>query len=380
VAIIGGGIGGLTAGVALRQAGVDAHVYERAPAIEPIGAGLCLWPNGARVLNALGLGARTPGISASLNRVQYRDPAGHLLSDISLLPLYDALGDHAYPVSRGDLQALLLEHLGPEHVTLAVECVGIEETGAGGVAVFTDGRRVGADVIVGADGIRSLVRRHVLGAEIELRYHYTCWVGLVSATEALNPHATFTFHIGGAQRCGMLPVARGRLYFFFDAPLTPDVQDREPVLNELLGEVFDGWSDSVQSLISAADPATTVRLLVQDFDPLPTFVSGTVALLGDAAHAMTPTLGQGALQAMEDAIVLARHLTTGASIEDALRGYDAERRARTAPVVLAARARTAALISTADPVASDAWYQELTTSGNDRFVDRLIQLVEEGPL
>jgi FAD-dependent urate hydroxylase len=178
----------------------------------------------------------------------------------------------------------------------------------------------------------------------------------------------------------MLPVAGDRLYFFFDAPLPQDASDDEPALHELLAEVFDGWSEPVRSLIARADPATTARLLVQDFDPLPTFVSGTVALLGDAAHAMTPTLGQGALQAMEDGIVLARHLSAGPGVEDALRRYDAERRARTAPVVLAARARTATLISTDDPGASDAWYRELASSGNDLFVDRMIQLVQAGPL
>jgi FAD-dependent urate hydroxylase len=381
VAIIGGGIGGLNAAVALQQAGFDVRVYERAPAIEPIGAGLCLWPNGTKVLDALRLGSHLPALSAPLDRVQYRDPTGRVLSESSLEPLFDAVGERAYPVTRGDLQSLLRAQLSPEKVVLSMECVAVDGHGKGAVAVFADGSRVGADVIVGADGIRSVVRRHMLGRDVPLRYHYTCWVGIVPASEELNPPATFTFHVGQSQRCGMLPVGGDRLYFFLDAPLPPDVELDGAETKELLTTVFEGWSDPVERLIARVDPAATARLAVHDFDPLPAFVSGKVALLGDAAHAMTPTLGQGALQAMEDGIVLARQLlTTNKSVDDALRRYEAERRPRTADVVLAARARTGALISTADPDASEAWYSELASSGNDLFVERLAQLVQAGPL
>ncbi|MEA2376841.1 MAG: FAD-dependent urate hydroxylase [Thermoleophilaceae bacterium] len=374
--VIGGAMGGLSAGIALREAGFEVDVYERAPEILPIGAGVCMWPNGAKALNALGVGRRIESQSPPLSAVHYYGADGERISSIDLEPLTHSVGQRAFPLARQDLQSTLLERFGSERLHLGHECVGVERNGSTVTARFAGGQEAGGDLLIGADGVRSVVRGSVQ-PDSELRYGYSTWLGMVPGALGVNPPDVFGMYVGDGKRVGMLPVSGDRIYFFFDAPVPEDYDPPRDGARALLGSLFAGWARPVLDLIDAVDDAMP-RTPVHDLEPLPSYVAGNVALVGDAAHASTPTLGQGGALAMEDSLVLARYLRTcGISVEDTLARYDVERRARAQPVVAAARRRSEVMCGVV-PGEAEQWYRELRTGGED-FIATLTQVALAGP-
>jgi FAD-dependent urate hydroxylase len=359
VLVIGSGIGGLTAGIALQQAGHQVEIFDRVKELRPAGAGISLWSNGVKVLNRLRLGKEIAAIGGRMDQMQYRWMTGELLNDISLQPLIDQVGQRPYPVARTDLQQMLLEAFAGE-VQLDTRCVGVEQDGESVTAIFEDGRRVTGDVLLAADGLRSALRKYVVGEAVQPRYAgYTNWNGLVEASEDLAPQNTWVIYVGEGKRASMMPVAQNRFYFFLDVPL-PEVELKETDRSELT-QFFQGWADPVQSLIQRINPAQTNRIPIHDVEPLPCMVQGRIALLGDSGHATTPDLGQGGCQAMEDADVLTRYLvTTNIGVADALKRYEAERKERTTNLVLKARKR-ADQIHGKDPIVTQQWYDQLRT-------------------
>jgi FAD-dependent urate hydroxylase len=301
-----------------------------------------------KVLNRLRLGKEIAAIGGRMDQMQYRWMTGELLNDISLQPLIDQVGQRPYPVARTDLQQMLLEAFAGE-VQLDTRCVGVEQDGESVTAIFEDGRRVTGDVLLAADGLRSALRKYVVGEAVQPRYAgYTNWNGLVEASEDLAPQNTWVIYVGEGKRASMMPVAQNRFYFFLDVPL-PEVELKETDRSELT-QFFQGWADPVQSLIP-----------IHDVEPLPCMVQGRIALLGDSGHATTPDLGQGGCQAMEDADVLTRYLvTTNIGVADALKRYEAERKERTTNLVLKARKR-ADQIHGKDPIVTQQWYDQLRT-------------------
>jgi FAD-dependent urate hydroxylase len=313
------------------------------------------------VLNRLGLGGAMAQIGGRMDRMQYRFLDGALLNDISLQPLIEEVGQRPYPVARTDLQRMLLEAF-PGEVQLNARCIGVEEGGEQVTAIFEDGRRATGDVVIAADGLRSRVRKDVVGEEVPPRYAgYVNWNGLVKASEDLAPLDTWVVYVGEGKRASIMPVADGRFYFFLDVPLPLG----EPVMAEQfkaeLTQFFEGWCEPVQSLIRQIDPLQTNRIPIHDLEPLPRLVRGRVALLGDAGHGTTPDLGQGGCQAMEDVEVLVRYLvTTNVSVADALQRYERERKQRTTDLVLKARKR-ADQIHGKDWDITEKWYEQLKT-------------------
>ena len=321
VIIIGAGIGGLTTGIAMRRAGYEVEIYDRVGQLRPAGAGISLWSNGVKVLNRLGLGDKMAKIGGTMNRMEYRSHTDELLNHINLMPLIETVGQRPYPVARTDLQNMLLEAFGPDDVQLQMKCVAVEQDETSATAIFADGHRTTGDLIIGADGIHSTVRQHVLGHDTQPRYaDYVNWNGLVPASPDLADDDVWVLYVGEHKRASMMPVGDRRFYFFFGAPMAKGtVVDPEHRQAEL-AKIFQGWPPSVQRLIERLDPLQTNRLEIHDVDPLERLVHGRVALLGDSGHATTPTLGQGGCQAMEDAEVLSRSLvTTNISVADALK-------------------------------------------------------------
>ncbi|HEX4804930.1 MAG TPA: FAD-dependent monooxygenase [Conexibacter sp.] len=381
VVVVGAGMGGLTAAIALRRAGYEVHVYEQAPAIAPIGAGISLWPNGVKVMSWLGLGAEVERAGVPLLGMQYRDARGELLTEIPMQPLVDAVGERPYPISRADLHAILTDALGVERLTLDALCVGVEQDEHGATAIFADGRRARGDVLVGADGIRSTVRAQAFPEAPAPRYAgNVTWVGLVDQDAELNGPGLFTLYVGERKRLGVMPVGDGKLYVFLDAAMPPGAIADGATSYEVLRALFAGWCAPVVRLVERLDPATIVPLEIHDMDPLPHVARGRVALLGDAAHAATPSLGQNGAQAMEDAVVLTQALvTTSIGVEDALRRYEQQRRERTAAVVRHARARTDVMFG-AEPGAAERWYEALREQRDGEFVALQTRVILEGPL
>ena len=381
VVIIGAGMGGLTAALALRQAGFSVEIHERAPVLAPVGAGVSLWSNGVKVLKRLGLGEAVRAIGGSMDDMCYMSKGGATLTHFSLRPLVAAVGQRPHPVARTDLQRMLLDAVGPENVALGSSCVAIEQDEQAATAVFSDGRRASGDLVLGADGTHSIVRGAVLGKPVERRYvGYVNFNGLVDASPELAPTNTWITFVGDHQRASMMPVGGGRLYFFFDVPLARGEAPAFPEVRAELAHHFRGWAAPVQRLIGALDPARVARLEIFDIDPLPNLVRGRVALLGDAAHSTAPDLGQGGCQAMEDAWVLANVLlTTELGVEDALARYEVLRRERTADIILRARKRSS-ITHGLDPEKTEEWYEELAREDGSSIIRALAGTILGGPM
>ncbi len=379
--VIGAGMGGLTASIALRQAGFRVRVFDRVRELSPAGAGVSLWSNGVKVLNRLGLGAELRAIGGQMSEMGYRSKGGAPLCQFSLEPLVRAVGERPYPVTRTELQRMLLGALAPESVQLDSRCVGVEPEDAAVTALFADGRRATADLVVAADGTHSILREHVLGQPTERRPSgYVNFNGLVAASPRLTPRAAWITFVGDHKRAALMPVAGERFYFFFDVPMLAGAPPWPGGIRVELAHHFSGWAEPVQALIAELDPARTQRIEIHDHAPLPRLVRGRVALLGDAGHSTAPDLGQGGCQAMEDAWVLANVLTTNnLGVEDALLRYEAARRARTTEIIERARKRSD-VTHGADPAATLAWYEELAAEDGSRIIRALTQTIQGGPL
>lgn len=381
IIIIGAGIGGLTTGIALSQAGYEVEIHDKAKELRPAGAGISLWSNGVKVLNRLGLGEKIAQIGGQMDRMEYRSHTDELLNNIDLKPLVEQVGQRPYPVARTDLQELLLEAFGREKVHLNSRCIGVEESDRGATAIFEGDRRVMGDIVIGADGIHSVVRRYVTEKEISLRYaNYVNWNGLVEADPEFTSKNNWAIYVGEGKRASMMPVGGDRFYFFFGCPMAKGSTVEPEKHREELAKLFQGWANPVQKLIQNLDPLQTNRLEIHDIDPLDRLVRGKVVLLGDSAHATTPTLGQGGCQAMEDAEILSRYLlTTNLSVEDALKRYETARKERTANLVLKARKRTD-IIYGQEGDRTQEWYDQLKQENPDDVVDALAKIILSGPL
>jgi FAD-dependent urate hydroxylase len=378
IIIVGAGIGGLTAHLVCRRAGFEVEHYERQPTLGPAGAGIVLWPNGVKILLALGLGDRLRQIGHALERVVTRTNQREPLAEMPVGELEHKLGAPVYPLSRTNLQSLLVDALGPAALHLGARCVRVEQTTVNATAYFEDGRTATGDVLIGADGIHSTIRRAVAG-EVAPRYTgMVNWVGLL-ANDGLHPEHIGSEFLGEGKRCGLLPIAGNRVYFGFASAL--DKGDPTPAAGRRsqLRELFGGWPNPIPAVIERLDEADLRFLEIHDLPPLPRWSKGRLTLLGDAAHATAPTLGQGGCQAMEDAIWLARCLgATTLGVADGLARYESKRRERAESIVARSRAKLEAM-----HVGGAAAYQELYAAIKASSVAETMraqeELLEEGP-
>jgi 2-polyprenyl-6-methoxyphenol hydroxylase-like FAD-dependent oxidoreductase len=334
VIIIGGGIGGLTAAIALHRVGIDAHVYERASALREVGAGIGIMANALRALDALGLGdaLRSQGLAAVQGGL--RDPTGRVLVAMPMDDLTGQAGAIAV-VHRAELVAELLRHVDPESLHLDCECVSFAQDHEGVTARFRNGETAFGDALIGADGLRSVIRTQLFGDQAVQYAGYTAWRSVVRFDTLDKPPITETW--GRGRRFGIVPMSRGRVYWFAVRNAIEGERDPEGKSRDTLARLFRGWHQPIEALIAASQPDLILRNDVYDMDPLPRWSDRRVTLLGDAAHPMTPNLGQGACQAIEDAVVLAACLKTNASVDGALLQYERRRISRTKQIVLSSR-------------------------------------------
>ena len=379
--IIGAGIGGLTTAIAMQKAGYEVEVYDRVRDMRPAGAGISLWSNGVKVLNYLGLGEQLAAIGGQMDRMEYRSHHDELLNHIDLRPLIAEVGQRPYPVSRTELQNMLLEAAGADKVQMGMRCVAVEENESKATAIFENGHRATGDFVVGADGIHSITRTYVLGHDASPRYaNYVNWNGIVDAKPGLADLDNWVIYVGDGKRASMMPIGGDRFYFFFGSPMEKGTIVAPEHRRDELEKIFTGWPEAVQNLIQALNPLQTNRLEIHDLDPLEKLVRGRVVLLGDAGHATTPTLGQGGCQAIEDVEALTRCLiTTNISVTDALKRYEAERKERTASLVLKARKRTDTIYGK-DPDVTQGWYNELRDEDPDAVTNALAKVILNGPM
>lgn len=383
VIIIGAGIGGTSAAIALQRLGHEVTVYDQIRENRPVGAALSLWPNGVKVLNWLGLGAEVAALGGILDTMAYIDGhSGESMCRFSLDPVTTQTGQRPYPVARADLQALLMETVGSAHVRLGMRMVGIAEHHGEVTVTFENGQTATADLLIGADGARSVTREYVLGSAPERRYSgYTNFNGLVPVDPRIGPPNQWTTYVGDGKRVSVMPVAGDRFYFFFDVPQPAGVPYERSDGTAPLRAAFDGWTDGVRHLIDAIDPARSLnRVEIWDLDPIQTWTRGRVALLGDSAHNTAPDIGQGACSALEDSFVLGLvFATTTLGVEDALLRYANARTDRAADLVLRARKR-AAETHGFDPAETHAWYASLRQETGENVIRGILGNIVDSPV
>ncbi|MBW1252969.1 MULTISPECIES: FAD-dependent urate hydroxylase HpxO [Pantoea] len=380
--VIGGGMGGMTAALALEQAGFETEVYEAVKTIRPVGAAISVWPNGVKCLNALGLKEKVRALGGNMAFMAYQDAfSGDTLTRFSLAPLVQQVGEFPYPIARAELQAMLLDAYGRSRVNFGKRIVQVEQYASGVIATFDDNSQAQGDFLVAADGTHSVIRDYVLDEKLPRRYAgYVNWNGLVRIDESIAPADQWTTFVGDGKRVSLMPVSGNRFYFFFDVPLPAGLEQDRSTMRDDLRHYFSDWSEPVQKLISAIDVDTTNRVEIHDIEPFQRFVKGRVVLLGDAAHSTTPDIGQGGCAAMEDAIVLASALSAHSlGIEDALLRYQMRRVERVKDLVLKARKRCD-ITHAKDPQMTSAWYQSLKTETGERVLAGLCETIEGGPL
>ncbi|TDD19401.1 FAD-dependent monooxygenase [Nonomuraea diastatica] len=326
--VVGGGIGGLAAALALHRIGWQATVLERAAELGEIGAGMSQAPNALRALAALGIEeqARAAGVPTHAS-ANMRTPDGRYLQQARTDDPTALLAFH-----RADLHRVLLEAVPAGWIRTDAEVTAVRQD-ADGVTVGFAGGELRANLVIAADGIRSTVRQQLWPDAPSPRFlGRTAWLGIAElaglpGSITLGPGGYFLIH----------PVGRGRAYWAYvttvEAPGIRYEREKAEVARRI-----GTWHQPIPSLIEATPEQAVIHIDIRDLDPLPTYVRGRVALLGDAAHAMSPDRGQGAGQSLEDAVVLAAALAGEPAVEAALRRYDADRRPRTQATAKGARA------------------------------------------
>ncbi|MFE5283941.1 FAD-dependent monooxygenase [Nocardia sp. NPDC056611] len=320
--IVGGGIGGLATAIAFARHGWDVEVLERSTRIAEVGAGLSLWPNALRALDALGLGDQIRSRAREENSAGIRDSKGRWLSRTDVDTIRARYGSPIL-MHRHDLLDILRAAVPESAVRTGISAT---EARPDGTVAHSAGTSTG-DVVVGADGIHSMVRRTVCGA-VEPRYSgYTAWRVVVTPAEPIGDMGESW---GRGERFGYGTLPDGRVYCFATANLPAGTEGGG--LSELRAR-FGSWHEPIPMLLAAADDTALLEHDLYDLPPLKAFTAGRIALVGDAAHAMTPNLGQGACQALEDAVVLARVAAEGGDLTP----YDTLRRPRTQMIVQRSR-------------------------------------------
>ncbi len=345
-AIVGAGIGGLTAALALQQRGFTVHVFEQAGSLGEIGAGMHLSPNGMKVMHALGLESACGAIAARPQAISTKHFETGIANFEGLLDAaYEArFGAPFYSFHRADLHAVLVDAVrgnDPECISVDRRAVDIVE-GADGVTIeFSAGASASVDVVVGADGVHSQVRASVHG---QLDAHFTGHVayrGMV-ATDTLPQgfvEPKLNIWVGPGKHVVAYPVRRGELINYVALIEEDDWQHESWTTKadkNTLARHFDGWNEIVRTLVDLTLQGECYKWALFVRDPLPAWSTPHVTLLGDAAHPMVPYLAQGAVMAAEDAWILAACLEAQSNSKSALKIYEQARLERTSDVQAAA--------------------------------------------
>jgi FAD-dependent urate hydroxylase len=372
--VIGAGIGGLCAAIALRDAALDVSIYERVSQIREVGAGLSLWPNAIKAFDKLGLGTALRGISIPQIDGGIHDWRGGLITGSSTHFLETHFGASIIMAHRAELLAMLMDAAKdiPTHTNMHFKSY--EQDTSGVTANFENGERARADILIGADGIKSLLRKQMFTADTSPRYSgYTAWRAVTHFDYPSD--STYWGEVWGCGlRFGLAPMSNQRVYWFAvqNAPenTPPPAQGHKAHLLDLFGQLHH----PIPELLASTDESVILNNPIYDIAPLDHWVDGRVALLGDAAHAMTPNLGQGACQAIEDAVALKTAFESTSDIKAAFTLYQTKRLKRANGIVTQSR-RIGQVGQIQNPIACwlrDFAFKHLPASMRDRQIESVV--------
>ncbi|MFI8943670.1 FAD-dependent monooxygenase [Streptomyces syringium] len=333
--VVGGGIGGLATAIGLRRIGWEVTVLERARVLDDAGAGISLHANGIRALDVLGVGAAVRAAARPQYTGATRTPCGRRLARMDGTALERALGTPIVGIPRAVLHRLLRDALPPESLSVGAEAVSVDRSDPEQPRVRLENAELDADLVVGADGVNSRLRAQLFPDHPGPAYSGSTVLRAITESP-LALDADFELTWGRGAEFGHIAFADGRAewHAVLNAPEGMRFPDPLAEVRRRCG----GWHSPIPALLAATRPEAVLHHDIKELVvPLPVYAVGRVALLGDAAHAMTPNLGQGACQAMEDAAVLTAALATESTVEAALARYDTERRPRSQAVARAAR-------------------------------------------
>lgn len=329
VIIVGGGIGGLCTAIALQQQGNEVLVFERAKAIGEVGAGLTLWSNALKVLRKLGIADLVIAAGAKIERSKLLTSDGKVLSVAGIEHLEDRFGEPVIGIHRAALHEILIRSLKPNTLKLAMPCVRFEQGQDKVTVYFENGEIESADLLIGADGIHSAIRKQML-PNLRLRYSgCTAWRGVVE-TENEAALGLTSESWGHGQRFGIVRVDNKRVYWFATKNQPAGEQASGDERKAKLLRLFKDWHNPIRDLLEWTPPEAILQNDLFDIPPFPSWTQENVTLLGDAAHPTTPNMGQGACMAIESAYVLSLCLKEQTEIKSALRRYEEKRHTRTA--------------------------------------------------
>lgn len=332
--IIGAGIGGLATALALRQVGFEVKVLERVEEMKGLGAGLSLWANAVKALRRLGLDELVQAHNVLELGGGIYTSQGKQLALTSNRELERRFGAPTIAVHRAELQDVMLKTLGKDLVQLDHQLVKFEQDADKVTAHFANGQSLDGAVLIGADGLHSAVRAQLFGPEKPRYAGYSAWRGVVEKSHKEIMSGEFW---GCGSRVGMVPLSQERVYWFATANAPEGAPDKPAGRKQELLERFGNWYPTIKEVIKATPEERILHNDIYDRPALKNWSVGRITLLGDAAHPMTPNMGQGACQALEDAVVLADCLKQASTIAEGLQLYQEKRLVRTSQIVKRSR-------------------------------------------
>ncbi len=330
ISVIGAGIGGLTTALTLKQKGIPVDIYEGAKQIKPAGAGIIIANNAMQVLKKLGVEKRLEQAGNRISSMKITTPSLKPLSVIDLTPFEKKYQVNTLAIHRMDIQKILAEETGRENIHLAKRLIKIEKDLSTNLynLLFEDGETLQTEILIGADGLRSVVRNQLFRENALRDAHQICWRGICEAELPRKYTHELNEAWGKGKRFGFVKIDDKNTYYWYAL-----VNQNTGIPETDLIHLFHNFHEDISTLISVTPKEGILKNPIKDLKPIYKWSNGNTCLLGDAAHATTPNMGQGACQAIEDAYVLGNLMDRDSTLSQLFKQYETLRRKKAHKVV-----------------------------------------------
>lgn len=329
--IIGAGIAGLTTAIALQQKGFEVIIFESASEIKAVGAGLALAANAMTAYKKLGLWEEIITKGVLISAANIYDQKGNIITESGNLNQNEALNIGNYAIHRADLHDILLRNINSATLVLNKKTVDFERKGNTVIINFEDGTQHETEKLIVAEGIHSPIRKQLLPNSTPRYAGYTCWRGVIENPNLKIENSTETW--GEGKRFGYVRVANNRIYWFACVNASVNNEKYKNYTVSDLSRAFKNFHEPIPTILSYSNNNDLIWADINDLKPIQNYAFDNIVLIGDAAHATTPNMGQGACQAIEDAIILADELSKNQNTEGAFIAYERRRLKRTHSIV-----------------------------------------------